>query len=274
MRVENRPVPDRLDDCCMDIPLLQLRRDSFLFTTPRGTRFHYAIGQGLAVEQSAKGSAEETDLFYHGSVYGVVAWLNGLVPLHASSVVKNGRVIAFTAESGEGKSTLAAALTQHGFEHRSDDVLLLEISGESIRAWPDRDRIKLCDDAFCLTGARKLGAIEPGAEKFFAQVHMVNGETRSGPEQAPLPFRDLVVLASKQHGDPELVPCTGAQKLPQLLNAMYRIEIPIWLKDEARYRNNLARLGTDLTMWTLTRQRDRSHFADDVASNARHLDAI
>ncbi len=274
MRVEARRVPERLDDCCRVEPELQLRRDSFIFTTPRGTRFHYAIGQGIAIEQSADGSDAETGLFYHGTVYGAVVWLNGLVPLHASSVAKDGKVIAFTAKSGEGKSTLAAALARHGFEHRSDDVLLLEIKDRTIRAWPDRERIKLCKDAFDLTGAEKLAAIEPGASKFFAKVHSLGTPRPQGQDQSPLPLRDLVVLESREQGDPQLAPCTGAGKLPLIVNAMYRIEIPIWLRDEQRHREHLARLATGLKIWTLSRQRSRDRFADDIGRIVHSLEML
>lgn len=100
MRLAERAIPHRLDNCLLDIPAMQLQRDAFLFTTPRGTRFHYVRDDGIAIAQSENGSPEETDLFYNGTVYGAVAWLNGLVPLHASSVVKDGRIIAFTGESG------------------------------------------------------------------------------------------------------------------------------------------------------------------------------
>ena len=55
MRIEQRVLPDRLDRCVMEWPVMQLNRDAFLFTTPRGTRFHYARGKGIAIVQGAAG---------------------------------------------------------------------------------------------------------------------------------------------------------------------------------------------------------------------------
>lgn len=265
MRIEARTLPDRLENCVMEWPVMQLNRDAFLFTTPRGTRFHYARGKGIAIAQGDDGSTEETDLFYNGTVYGAVAWLNGLVPLHASSVVMGGRIVAFTGDSGEGKSTLAAALGRYGFAHRSDDVLLLQFVDDGILAWPDRNRIKLCEDAFAMTGARALSPIEPGADKFFAelpQAGISDPETKGGQ---PLPLTDLVVLQTWDRDEPMLEPCTGASKLPCIVKAMYRIEIAIALQDEARYRRDLMSLGTGLQVWTLNRRRDRGSFESDLS---------
>ena len=269
MRLVERPLPSRLPDCLFGDDVIQLARDAFLFTTPRGTRFHYKQGAGIAVDQAATGSDEETDLFYHGTVYGGVAWLNGLVPLHASSVTCRGKVIAFTGESGEGKSTMAAGLAQHGFPHRSDDVLLVEMSADGITAWPDRDRIKLCDDAFEMVRASRHAPVEAGSGKFFAAID--HGEADAA---GPLPLTDLIVLQTAEHGEPELEACTGSAKMPHLLKAMYRIEIPVHLKDKAAYAYTLKRLGTGLRVWTLKRQRNRDMFDRDMGLIGRRLNTL
>ncbi len=265
MRILNEPVPDRLDTPLVDNQVIQLRADSFLFTTPAGTRFCYRQGQGIAISQGREGSAEETDLFYNGTVYGAVAWLNGLIPLHASSVVSDGRVIAFTGQSGEGKSTLAAALAQHGVSHRSDDVLLIEMRDDGIYAWPDRDRIKLCADAFELTGAARLEPIEPGADKFFADLGNISKAGPLSGDGLPLPLCELVFIHSAENGPPKLESLVGSQKFPALTNALYRIEIAIGLANQQAHRAILLRLARGLRCWNLFRVRSRRSFANDVA---------
>lgn len=266
MRLVERPVPSRLPDCLYSDHIIQLAQDAFLFATPSGTCFHYRRGAGIAVNQAKSGSDEETDLFYHGTVYGGVAWLNGLVPLHASSVVSQDKVIAFTGDSGEGKSTMAAALARHGFSHRSDDVLLVETSGDTITAWPDRDRIKLCDDAFEMVEASRQAPVEAGSGKFFAVIDCP-GIDAGGP----LPLTDLIVLQTAEHGEPQLEPCTGSAKMPHLIKSMYRIEIPVHLNDGAAFASILQRMGTGLRVWTLNRQRNRDRFEQDIGLIARRL---
>lgn len=274
MRLRSDPLPDRIEDPLVVTPNIEIRADSFLFITPAGTRYHYEKGRGIAVDESAESTPQETDLYYHGTVYGAVAWINGLIPLHASSVVRDNRVIAFTADSGEGKSTLAAALARHGYTHRSDDVLLLERRGESFYAWPDRERIKLCRDAFELTGAAPLDPIEPGAAKFFADLSNSTKNGKPREDQQPLPFTDLFFLSSRPDGDPQISPLTGIAKFPPLLNALYRIEIDVALGNAAAHKAMLTGLARSTRCWNLTRRRSREHFERDVAKIATLLSSL
>lgn len=274
MRLRSERLPDRLDDPLVANSIIELRSDSFLFTTPAGTRFHYEKGRGIAVDESTASNPEETDLYYHGTVYGAVAWINGLIPLHASSVVRDGRVIAFTADSGEGKSTLAAALSRHGYEHRSDDVLLLERREESLYAWPDRERIKLCRDAFELTGAAPVAPIEPGADKFFANLSASQENGKRREAQHPLPFTDLVFLSSRSGSAPRIESLTGSAKLPLLLKALYRIEIDVGLGNTAAHKSMLTTLARSTNCWKLSRRRSREHFEKDIAAIAILLSGL
>jgi hypothetical protein len=53
--------------------------------------------------------------------------------LHASAVVVDGRVVGFSAYSKTGKSTLAFALAQRGYEPWSDDALAFETGPDGAR---------------------------------------------------------------------------------------------------------------------------------------------
>lgn len=64
------------------------------------------------------------DIFVRG-VLPTVMLGRGLECVHASAVISAGQVIAFSGESGVGKSTLALALAARGFEHWADDTVLL-----------------------------------------------------------------------------------------------------------------------------------------------------
>lgn len=58
-----------------------------------------------------------------GLADALVGHLRGETSLHASAVARDGRALAFLGRSGDGKSTLAAHLCQHGFDLVADDVL-------------------------------------------------------------------------------------------------------------------------------------------------------
>lgn len=60
---------------------------------------------------------------------------NSLALLHAGCVAKNGIGIAFSADSGGGKTTLIAYLAAHGFTYLADDLLPITRSGAAL-PWP------------------------------------------------------------------------------------------------------------------------------------------
>lgn len=62
--------------------------------------------------------------------------LQGLELLHASGVVVDGRLLAFSAPSGTGKTSVAAHLVANGATLLTDDVLAVERSGTRIVAHP------------------------------------------------------------------------------------------------------------------------------------------
>ena len=107
-------VPDSLPQPIRRRHTFELAADAFLLRLPSGLQFLYRKGEGVVMQRPAAVDDLEVDVFLNGSVYGAIAWLNGLVPLHASGVVHNGKVHAFTGDSGAGKSTLVMALAAQG----------------------------------------------------------------------------------------------------------------------------------------------------------------
>lgn len=71
----------------------------------------------------------------------------GLFVLHGSAVAKGGAAAAFLGGSGWGKSTLAAAFTERGYHFLTDDMLVLDMSGEHPRVLPGHRFIRLHTDS-------------------------------------------------------------------------------------------------------------------------------
>lgn len=74
-------------------------------------------------------------LFY-AQVLPLAAALQGLELFHASAVAVDGGVVAFVAESGTGKTSVAAHLVAAGARLVTDDVLALELVSGHVRAFP------------------------------------------------------------------------------------------------------------------------------------------
>ncbi|WCM28759.1 hypothetical protein NDN01_07590 [Sphingomonas sp. QA11] len=252
-------VPESLPDALTVTRTYEISRDAFLLRLPMGLAFHYRRGAGTIYACAASVSDKEVSLFFDGSVYGAIAWLNGLVPLHASAVSHAGGVYAFTGVSGEGKSTLAAALARRGLTVCSDDVLVLDLTepGE-VMAVPGHRRLKLWADALALTDRRSDDAVRPGIDKFYVADQI--------PFDAqPLPIRRLYMLQSVVNADPGIGPIIGADRFAALRSAYYRPQFCSAIADQADYFATASRLSSAITISRFNRSRDTTDFAAGIS---------
>jgi hypothetical protein len=249
-----------------DDELMSMWRDGFCFQSPAGVLFRYERGQRLGMHVPA-GCDDEAKLFLWGSVFGAVAWLNDLLPLHASAVSCGGRVIAFTGDSGAGKSTLAAALAQRGLAHVCDDTLILSPSNSGLIALPDGKPTKLWEDAFELVAAERSDKILTVPGKSYAIAQQICTDR--------LPLRDLVFL--EDGDDVQLVPIKGGNKLEQIPQAMYRSLLHAARDDTAYHAQLMVMVATTVRCWKLRRPRNRASFSKDadlVASLLRRIETL
>ena len=75
---------------------------------------------------------------YHFLEFAFYAMLpsRGLMPIHASACVKNGRVLLIRAPSGGGKTTLVYAATRRGFQALAEDVVWIDVTHRVWRGMP------------------------------------------------------------------------------------------------------------------------------------------
>jgi hypothetical protein len=71
----------------------------------------------------------------------------GKLVFHASAVEVGDVAVAFVAESGRGKSTLAASFATDGFRFLTDDGLALEVCGDNYQVMPSHPSIRLWKDS-------------------------------------------------------------------------------------------------------------------------------
>src|SRR5205814_1400196 len=107
-------------------------------------------------------------------------------PLHATAVVVDGRGIAFVGHSGFGKSTLAAAFLNAGHRLLTDDLLVVEESGNAVIAFPGAPRIKLFPKAAerLLPGTPQQGVMNSSTPKRILAVAQERRHDRAVPLEA------------------------------------------------------------------------------------------
>jgi hypothetical protein len=94
------------------------------------------------------GVSDETSRhLYLNQVLPMVLSKLGKLVFHASAVEVGDVAVAFVAESGRGKSTLAASFATGGFRFLTDDGLVLEEAGDAYVVLPSHPSIRLWDDS-------------------------------------------------------------------------------------------------------------------------------
>jgi hypothetical protein len=164
--------------------------------------------------------------YLYGPVLAFTLRLRGILALHASVVVSNGKALALLGPSGAGKSTLAAELIKQGCEACCDDIAALSwaASGDVLvqRGYP---RLRLWPDSVeaLYTQGYTLQPIELGFFPTTSSLAVSQKCYFAVGSQDPLRLSSPVLLAaiyaidqSKDTPETQVTPLTGVHALAVL----------------------------------------------------------
>jgi hypothetical protein len=131
---------------------------SLVLVVDEVARYKITGGRAIIVEPLPGVPERNVRLFLLGSAFGAILHQRGLLPLHANAIDIDGKAVAFMAESGGGKSTLAAWFHDQGFPLLADDVCVVQLDeGGGAVACPGLPRLRLWLDALESTGRQREG---------------------------------------------------------------------------------------------------------------------
>ncbi|WDZ55578.1 dephospho-CoA kinase [Paenibacillus polymyxa] len=151
--------------------------ERFMFQIP-GTAI-YAVREGKEIEVSIFSGADPDTvrLFVLGTCMGALLMQRRILPIHGSAVVIGGRAYAFVGESGTGKSTLAAAFRQAGYQMVSDDVIAVKATTSSAIVYPAYPQQKLgLDSLLQLEALRENKHARNSVMPQYTDLRMLAGE--------------------------------------------------------------------------------------------------
>jgi hypothetical protein len=119
-------VPDQLQGAVELDPFCFATPTQYLLNISGIARYLVSDGREIVVDLDDTAPALDVRSYLLGSIFVVLCQQRGLLPLHASAIAGKSGVVAFLANSGQGKSTLAAHLAQRGFRVLADDVCLVD----------------------------------------------------------------------------------------------------------------------------------------------------
>ncbi len=213
-------IASELSGTVLRTPLIQVNEQGLLrFTVRNVANYLVRAGQEVIIDTPHPKGTPDIALFLLGSVLGFLCHQRGLLPLHASCVLFNGRVIALSGSSGTGKSTMAALLMAHGAQLLSDDVTVLDLQAEDgPTVLPSFPRQKLWRDTLNALG------IEPG--RHLRSTVSMEKFDRSVSEYfcaTPMRLDGVYHLHSRMKEDtPGLVPLESLEAVRILHDNIYR----------------------------------------------------
>ncbi|CAM3268765.1 aldolase [Paenibacillus lupini] len=123
---------------------IDLTRNEIVLHIPEAA-YYRIVGSSLIQVMPEKGSdPREVRIFLLGVCLSIVMIHRGIVPMHASGVMIDGKAYIIVGDCGAGKSTLGAAFRQAGYKLISDDIVGLSIDESNIlTAYPGYPQQKL-----------------------------------------------------------------------------------------------------------------------------------
>jgi hypothetical protein len=155
-------------------------------------RYQINAGRQIVIDPIRGADEQRVRLYLLGPALAVLLHQRQLLVLHASAVSLNGKVVAFAAQKGEGKSTFAAAMHSRGHPLVADDLLPIDLRDpRRLLVQPGFPQLKLMPEAAAQLCARPddLPRLHPDFEKR-AQT------ARRDFPQEPLPLSRIFVLES------------------------------------------------------------------------------
>lgn len=137
--------------------------DGIMVRFPGLADFEVATDGGRVTCTAAPGTTAATiEHLYLNQVLPLALGKQGRLVFHASAVEVPGGAVAFLAQSGRGKSTLATAFAVSGHRFLTDDSLVLEAGGHGYIVQPGHPSLRLWHDSEARLApkqARKAAAV-------------------------------------------------------------------------------------------------------------------
>lgn len=204
-------------------------------------RLTMARGTTIKIAQQPGADEAMIRLYLLGSAMGCILHQRGLIPLHISAVVINGRAWGFTADSGTGKSTLAARLHRFaGCPMVADDVAALHVVDGRPFVAGGPPLMKLAPEfAACFPGARLEPVPHPESDKIKVQV-------RRSFVPGLVPLAGIVVLerdADMDEGGLEIERLSGSVAFLAAREAIYRYQMGLAMSSPVHMFQQLTALA-------------------------------
>jgi hypothetical protein len=185
---------------------------------------------------------------------GTLLMQRDILVLHASSINFEGEAVAFLGYCGEGKSTIATAMSNKGYLFVTDDILTVKFTKNSkVLVFPSYPRTKLGSDVIRhMFESNSFPRIHPEFEKYSYSI-------KNNFSLKPLPLKMIYILENSDKN--AIMPLKTQQALMELVKNSYAINL---FGNEGRSQNlsQCARLVINVPVRLLKRSESLNELED------------
>lgn len=212
-------VPDLLPGAVMTRVCTQIRPGRFLLSLDGVAKYLVEEGRSITIEPAPGATDDEIRLFLMAAVWSALLLQRGLLPLHGSAIQGQDGAVILAGPSGNGKSTLAAALAEQGYPVLADELCALAVSADSPPLLlPGFPQMLLWEDSLRKLGRdmQRLTQVRPGLAKWIVPLDAY-------PERAAISLRSVYLLTVGNTADYDVRRFTGMKPVQALIDATYRV---------------------------------------------------
>lgn len=195
--------------------------DMVMFRVPELAVFAIENGSTISVSPEKGAAEDKIRLYVLGSCMGALLLQRRILPLHGSAVVIDHKAYAFIGHSGHGKSTLASAFLQKGYQLLTDDIIAVTLDQQNIPyATPAYPQQKLWQESLEVFGmdSRQFRPLFERETKYAVPVS-------SQFSNNPLPLAGIFELMKTDCNQLHIREIDKLEKLPLLHRHTYRNQL-------------------------------------------------
>ncbi len=166
--INNREISEPCQDRDFEWQTHDIGPDIQTFVWKTLGTYRVSGGNTIDIDPVEDADSKHLSIPLFGAVFATLLHMRGLLVLHASAVVRDGKCVIFLGDKGAGKSTTAFAMIADGYELLSDDVVAITFDEAGYpKVLPAFNQVKLLDDAATKFGLDmdKAQQIHPLVEK-------------------------------------------------------------------------------------------------------------
>ncbi|GEM_PF-3843420 len=220
-----------------------IAKPDFFFIDVKGiARFQVNHSTEILIDPAPEASKGDIRLYLLGAVFAALIQQRGELALHASAVMKDGRAVLFSGDSGAGKSTTALSLlSNHAWSLCADDVCRLTYIDNRAHLFPAYPSMKIWDEVIQAMNIPKevLSPIQKQQGKYRMPI------TTDWPNK-PIPIEHIFLLTKGSSDYRSLHSVKGGSKLMELRKLIYRSNFLQTVTTEDKVFQLLSKLLRDI----------------------------